>query len=177
MAQVVNTGSGRIRGMREGGVLAFLGVPFASPPIEALRFRPPHKPVPWADVRDACTYGPAAMQVANPVASQMGQVPSAVSEDCLYLNVWTPAADGAHRPVLVWLHGGAWVSGAGSLPLFNGARLAARGEDTSAPELWFAISGDHVWRYPVMRQAELHAGHTPQTYAYLFAWRSPALGG
>jgi para-nitrobenzyl esterase len=57
------------------------------------------------------------------------------------------------------------------------AARQARGEDTSPPELWFSISGDHAWRYPVMRQAELHAAHTPQTYAYLFTWRSSALGG
>src|SRR5262245_2371601 len=408
MAHVVNTGSGGIGGMQEEGVLAFRGIPFAQPPIGSLRFRPPHKPVAWGGVRDARTYGPAPMQAGNPVASQMGLVPPEVSEDCLYLNVWTPAADGARRPVLVWLHGGAWVSGAGSLPLYNGARLAgrgdvvvvtlnyrlglfgflrgkgvcrdaldtagnegvldqiaalewvrdeiggfggdpqnvtvfgqsagagsaafltimprarglihkviqqsgglglrqapesgdrvmrrlldgaglapseagklrampaaalldlqqritprtsgnfyrpvadgdllpvdpftavaagashgipllcgtnldevkfframdqgldtvdeagllarcgamlldggqaerviatyrtvrqARGQDTSPLELWFAISGDHVWRYPLLRQAELHAGHTPQTYTYLFAWRSPALGG
>jgi para-nitrobenzyl esterase len=408
MVHVVNTDCGRIRGIQEDGVLAFRGIPFAQPPSGPLRFRPPQRPAAWDGVRDACTYGPAAMQVANPVAAQMGLVPPEVSEDCLYLNVWTPAADGAQRPVLVWLHGGAWVTGAGSLPLNNGARLAARGdvvvvtlnyrlglfgflrgkgvsgealntaategildqiaalewvrdeiggfggdpqnvtvfgqsagagsaafltiiprarglvhkviqqsgglalrqtpesadlvmrrllegaglspteagelrdvpavalldlqqritprtggnfyrpvadgdlipvdpfgavaagasrgipllcgtnldeikfhramdpavdaldeagllarcrdvlpgagqaegvvktyraarqargEDTSPPELWFAISGDHVWRYPLMRQAELHAAHTPQTYTYLFAWRSPARAG
>src|SRR5262245_43393975 len=68
------------------------------------------------------------MQVGNALSAQLGQIPPEVHEDCLYLNVWTPGADGAHRPVLVWLHGGAWVSGAGSLPLHNGARLAARGD-------------------------------------------------
>jgi carboxylesterase type B len=64
----------------------------------------------------------------------------------------------------------------GVIKTYRAARQA-RGEGTSPPELWFAISGDHAWRYPVMRQAELHAAHTPQTYTYLFAWRSPALGG
>jgi para-nitrobenzyl esterase len=128
MADVVKTGSGWIRGVREEDVLAFRGIPYAQAPIGPLRFRPPHQPVAWDGVREACSYGPAPMQVGNVLASQIGQVPPEVHEDCLSLNVWTPAADDARRPVLVWLHGGAFVFGAGSLPLFNGARLAARGD-------------------------------------------------
>jgi para-nitrobenzyl esterase len=128
MTHVVKTGSGWIRGVQEKDVLAFRGIPYAQPPIGPLRFRPPHKPEAWDGVRDACTYGPAPMQVSNPFTSQIGQVPPEVHEDCLYLNVWTPAADDARRPVLVWLYGGAFVVGAGSLPLYNGARLAARGD-------------------------------------------------
>jgi para-nitrobenzyl esterase len=127
MTHVIKTGAGQMRGVHEEGVLAFRGIPYAQPPIGPLRFRPPHKPVAWDGVRDACDYGPAPMQVNNPFSSQIG-LPPAVHEDCLFLNVWTPAADDAHRPVLVWLHGGAFVFGAGSLPLFNGARLAARGD-------------------------------------------------
>ena len=128
MVPVVKTGSGWIRGVEEEGVLAFRGIPYAQPPIGPLRFRPPHKPVAWDGVREACTYGPAPLQVSNPFTSQIGQVPPEVHEDCLSLNVWTPAADDARRPVMVWLHGGAFVVGAGSLPLYNGARLAARGD-------------------------------------------------
>lgn len=127
MAPVVHTGSGRMRGMHEEGVLAFRGIPYAQPPIGPLRFRPPQKSVAGSGVREALTYGPAAMQVGNPMAAQTGAVPLEMSEDCLSLNVWTPAADGARRPVLVWLHGGAAVVGTGSRPLYNGARLAARG--------------------------------------------------
>lgn len=128
MTHVVQTGCGWIRGVREESVLVFRGIPYAQPPIGPLRFRPPHKPMAWGGVRDACSYGPAPMQVGSPITAQMGLEPPEVHEDCLYLNVWTPAADNARRPVLVWLYGGAWVTGAGSLPLYNGARLAARGD-------------------------------------------------
>src|SRR6266446_6154133 len=128
MAHVVKTSSGWIRGVQEEGVRAFRGIPYAQPPIGPLRFCPPHKPVAWDGVRDACAYGPAPMQVGNALNAQLGQVPPVVHEDCLFLNVWTPAVDDARRPVLVWLHGGAFVFGAGSLPLYNGARLAARGD-------------------------------------------------
>jgi para-nitrobenzyl esterase len=127
IAHVVETSSGRIRAVNDEGVLSFRGIPYAQPPIGPLRFRRPQRPVAWSGVRDAGTYGPAPMQMANPVSAQLGQVPPEVHEDCLYLNVWTPGADDARRPVLVWLHGGGWVAGAGSLPLHNGARLAARG--------------------------------------------------
>lgn len=128
MTHVVKTGSGQMRGVHEEGVLAFRGIPYAQPPIGPLRFRPPHKPVAWNGVRDACNYGPVPMQVNSPFTSHMERALPAMSEDCLSLNVWTPAIDNARRPVLVWLHGGAFVFGAGSWPLYHGARLAARGD-------------------------------------------------
>jgi para-nitrobenzyl esterase len=127
MAPVVHTGSGRMRGMHEEGVLAFRGIPYAQPPLGSLRFRPPHKPVAWGGVREAHTYGPAPLQGHEPF-TQTGLALSEMSEDCLVLNVWTPATDNARRPVLVWLYGGAFLFGAGSRPLYNGARLAARGD-------------------------------------------------
>jgi para-nitrobenzyl esterase len=127
MAPVVHTSSGRLRSVPEEGVLVFRGIPYAQPPIGPLRFRPPHKLAPWDGIREASTYGPTAMQGGNPV-NETRLADAAMSEDCLYLNVWTPATDNARRPVLVWLHGGAFLFSAGSQPLFNGARLAARGE-------------------------------------------------
>jgi carboxylesterase type B len=92
-----------------------------------LRFRPPHRPVAWDGVREVLTYGPAPLQGNEPF-TQTGLALSAMSEGCLFLNVWTPATDNARRPVLVWLYGGAFLFGAGSRPLYNGARLAARGD-------------------------------------------------
>jgi para-nitrobenzyl esterase len=128
MTHIVKTGSGQMRGVQEEGVLAFRGIPYAQPPIGPLRFRPPHKPVAWNGVRDASTYGPAPMQVGNPMTAHTSLALPEMSEDCLYLNVWIPAIDDSWRPVLVWLHGGAFVFGAGSRPLYNGARLAVRGD-------------------------------------------------
>src|SRR5579885_2308738 len=121
------TTSGLLRGTPDDGVLVFRGIPYARPPVGALRFAPPQPPAPWNGVRDATTFGPPAMQGASP-ASPGQSVAAACDEDCLTLNVWTPAADAGRRPVLVWLHGGAFIIGAGSMPMYRGAALAARGD-------------------------------------------------
>ena len=123
----VTTTAGRLRGTVEGGVAVFRGIPYARPPIGPLRFAPPRPPEAWAGVRDATAFGPPAMQVANAVSGGQS-VGAAPSEDCLTLNVWTPAPDTGHRPVLVWLHGGAFVFGTGSAPMCRGATLARRGD-------------------------------------------------
>ena len=120
------TTSGRLRGATEGGVAVFRGVPYARPPVGPLRFAPPQPPDAWTGVRDATAFGPPAMQAANPVTGRAAVAPP--SEDCLTLNVWTPAPDAGRRPVLVWLHGGAFVFGAGSSPATRGATLARRGD-------------------------------------------------
>ncbi|HET8626601.1 MAG TPA: carboxylesterase family protein [Thermomicrobiales bacterium] len=124
---MVGTTSGRLRGMLEDGVVVFRGIPYARPPVGPLRFAPPQPPEPWAGERDATAFGPPAMQAANAVSAGQS-VGAAPSEDCLTLNVWTLGVDGARRPVLVWLHGGAFVFGAGSQPMHDGALLARRGD-------------------------------------------------
>jgi para-nitrobenzyl esterase len=126
---VVETRSGRIQGLAEPGLHAFRGVPFAAPPVGALRFRPPRPPEPWAGLRDATHPGPPAPQVASPVMRMLGGAGElGWSEDCLTLNVWTPAADRGRRPVLVWIHGGAFTTGSGGFPLYDGSALARRGD-------------------------------------------------
>ncbi len=127
----VPTRSGRLAGRASRGLVTFRGVPFARPPLGELRFRPPLPPEPWQGVRPANRFAKVAPQsLPLPiVALQMIGVGGSVqSEDCLYLNVWTPAADGRRRPVLVWLHGGAFVMGSGSTNLYSGERLARRGD-------------------------------------------------
>lgn len=102
-------------------MLVFKGIPFAAPPVGPRRFRPPEKPLPWTGVRDGGEFGSIATQSVDDILKS--NLPP-VSEDCLYLNVWTPAADHAARPVLFYIHGGAFVEGSGSAPDFDGTNLA-----------------------------------------------------
>ena len=106
----------------------FRGVPYAAAPVGELRFSPPQPAPPWQGVRDATQDGPIAPQGRSRLAHVMGDFERPQSEDCLTLNIWTPAADSAKRPVLVWIHGGAFASGSGSLPWYSGERFAANGD-------------------------------------------------
>jgi para-nitrobenzyl esterase len=119
------TSLGKLRGALDGGVVAFRGIPYAQPPIGPLRFAPPARPRGWSGTRSAERFGPAPMQTEPPLGRRLiGET----DEDCLSLNVWTPAPDGRRRPVLAWLHGGGFMIGAGSHPVSNGAALARRGD-------------------------------------------------
>lgn len=113
------TTAGRIRGRSEGGICVFKGIRYGAD-TRPLRFRPPAPPKPWHGVREATAYGPACPQSARGEA--------AYSEDCLFLNVWTPALrDHGKRPVMVYIHGGAYANGSGSDPLYDGVNLCRRG--------------------------------------------------
>lgn len=128
----VRTQQGVLRGQIEEGLHVFRGVPFAQPPIGDLRWRRPQPVQAWDGVRDAVEFGPISVQPARPAAGPfagiMGHSQEQASEDCLYLNVWTPGPDDARRPVMVWIHGGGLSSGSGSSPAYDGAPLASRGD-------------------------------------------------
>jgi para-nitrobenzyl esterase len=128
---IVTTRSGRIEGRLEGGICVFRGIPYARAPRGALRWQPPQPPEPWAGVRRAHAFGPSAPQAAAvlPLAGRLiGARSAGQSQDCLSLNVWTPACDRRRRPVMVWIHGGAFVLGSGAAGLYDGARLARSGD-------------------------------------------------
>lgn len=126
--QIAVTRLGRLKGTIENGVEVYRAVPYAAPPVGARRFKPPEPPSAWSGERDATEHGPVAPQNRSRLAVPMGDFTRAQDEDCLTLTVWTPAADGKKRPVLVWYHGGAFVSGAGSLDWYSGASLARHGD-------------------------------------------------
>ena len=119
---------GRVRGSRSEGVDRFLGIPFAAPPVGRLRWQPPREPEPWPGIRDTLAPGPIPLQPVSKAESMIGAAASPQSEDCLSLNVWTPACDGGRRPVLVWIYGGGFTIGSGASPLSDGSRLAATGD-------------------------------------------------
>lgn len=126
----VETTSGPVVGEDlPGGGAAFRGIPFAAPPLAARRFAPPEPAEPWSEPRDAVRFGNASVQVTAGGGLGMfgpGELPT--DEDCLTLNVWSPGLDDTRRPVMVWIHGGAFRLGTAGAPMYDGRRLAERGD-------------------------------------------------
>ncbi|SDW77436.1 para-nitrobenzyl esterase [Amycolatopsis xylanica] len=122
----LDTAAGRLRGRTENGVTAFLGIPYAAPPVGAARFTAPG-PVPrWSGVRDAVTPGPTVPQAKyQPPMDALIDNPEIPGDDCLNLNVWTPGGTGL--PVMVWLHGGAFRNGSNAVPIYDGTAFARDG--------------------------------------------------
>jgi para-nitrobenzyl esterase len=126
---IVKIKSGKIEGSFEDGLYVFKGIPYAAPPVGKLRWMPPQPVKPWDNVRPAKKFGAIAPQNAMPfpppgiIFEEQTQ-----DEDCLFLNIWTPGLDDAPRPVMVWIHGGAFIIGSGTEPVVRGGKLAKRGD-------------------------------------------------
>ncbi len=120
---MVTIRQGELAGAATGDVVAFKDIPYAAPPVGELRWRPPQAPARWSGVRKADAFGPACIQPTSPAR------PMAASEDCLTLNIWAPAAraPGAKLPVMVWIHGGAFIAGTASTAFYDGTRFAHGG--------------------------------------------------
>jgi para-nitrobenzyl esterase len=137
---IAETAFGKVRGIDNNGIKIFKGIPYGANTSGMNRFMPPVEPAKWAGVRDALQYGhsapqsdPAAPQLSAEALTISGHGLPAEGEDCLVLNVWTPAVDsagdgGRERPVMVWCHGGGFATGSGSSPDNDGANLARRGD-------------------------------------------------
>lgn len=141
---VVGTDKGPVQGLVEAGIAAYKGIPYAAPPIGALRFKAPQPAPAWTAILDATGFGAPAIQSydrelnGSELSIQLATVftmrteMKIDNEDCLYLNVWTPASDEAgaakKRPVMVWFHGGGYAYGSGAWPVYDGANLARKGD-------------------------------------------------
>src|ERR1700691_5706610 len=128
MAVIADTTAGKIAGREKAGVLLFAGIPFAAAPLGDRRFKAPAPHEGWSDVRDATRFGQVAVQVGDSLGALGAAPPPDWSEDCLFLNVQTPALDGARRPAMVWIHGGAFVNGTGAMPWYDGANFVRHGD-------------------------------------------------
>ena len=128
VAPVAHTTLGDLRGVVTDGIAAFRAVPYAAPPVGELRFGPAAPVRPWSGQRDATRHGPVAPQPPARLRATAEGTVRPQDEDCLTLTISTPAPDAKARPVLVWLHGGAWLSGSGSDDRYDGAKLAREGD-------------------------------------------------
>lgn len=129
----IHVETGDLAGMRQGAAEAFLGIPYAAPPVDDNRWKAPLPAKAWQGVRPATAFGASCWQPVNKAGfgpwTHEYVVQDAVSEDCLFVNVWRPAGTRAaqHLPVMVWIHGGGFSSGSGSVPIYDGRHLAEKG--------------------------------------------------
>ncbi len=125
--EIIKTKSGKIQGYKESDLEIFKGISFGEPPVGDLRFQPPVPVKAWDEVLDATEYCSCAFQAYSQLEEFFDKL-KPESEDCLNLNIWTPAADNGKRPVMFWIHGGAFLFGGGVDPAYDGSALARRGD-------------------------------------------------
>jgi para-nitrobenzyl esterase len=149
MDGIVDVRGGRLHGVARNGVWSFSGIPYAAPPVGHRRWRPPVEPEPWMGIRECDSFSPSAPQPPmTPGMSLAGEVEEH-SEDCLYLNVWTPGIDQARRPVMVWIHGGGFTTGSGSSGLYRGGTLA-RDEDVVVVTINYRVGALGFLAHPAL---------------------------
>ncbi len=127
-ATLVTTRYGQVQGVQIDEVSVWKGIPYAKAPLGSLRFRAPQPPVAWDGIFDATKFGPSAIQPPSQIMSFLGSGTDETDEDCLNLNIWSPKADGQRRPVMVWIHGGAFMNGSGSSTGYDGTSFALEGD-------------------------------------------------
>jgi para-nitrobenzyl esterase len=125
---IAETRSGKVEGFEKDGVHVFRGIPYAAPPVGALRWQPPQREAAWDDVRDATKFSAQSAQTPFPMMTLTGAQMPADSEDSLYLNIYTPGCDDKARPVLFWIHGGAFIWGSGDTSWYDGTPFANHGD-------------------------------------------------
>jgi para-nitrobenzyl esterase len=124
---IVNTLSGKIEGYQKDGLFIFKGIPYAAPPVGELRWHAPQPVKPWNGILPAKVFGPIAPQNELPGGPPAVPIAGPKDESCLFLNIWTPGTDDAKRPVMLWIHGGAFILGAGSEVMYNGRKIVQPG--------------------------------------------------
>jgi para-nitrobenzyl esterase len=124
---IVDVNYGKIKGYIKNNLHIFKGIPYAEPPIGDLRFIPPKPKKPWSGVLETTEFGPCAFQGYTALEDVTGKL-QPESEDCLTLNIWTPGLDNKKRPVMFWIHGGAFVMGGSRTPTYDGSKFAQRGD-------------------------------------------------
>ncbi|RZI77829.1 MAG: carboxylesterase/lipase family protein [Variovorax sp.] len=153
---VIATDAGSVRGLEANGLLAFKGLRYAAPPVGEARWRAPQALSPWAGTVPAQAPGASCIQKPALSIDSGGGDPRPMAEDCLFLNVWTPRAEAAARlPVMVWIHGGALIFGAGQLPVYDGAALAR--QDVVVVTLNYRLGPLGFFAHPALGTADAGA--------------------